>query len=243
MEHSYCMPPEKQLPEQPVEATPQTLAHDHGYTNREEATAITVAPPVVEKPKKEKQPRQRKQKHNKSQEIQNTLDYEDVRRPQELEYRLPIPTEPTIHDVKFKERDLVAEMGVLYEFLTKGIDSEDIGYLKGAYEAMLADDTIGYWLNDTHWVDHCLTDLYSSPPKRRKKDDARIHVTGSARTEGYYKVAANEKAKYKYHHTKSNTNTSPNVPVTKMQGKNILISIPINLVKCQSFYDVFFVLK
>lgn len=217
IEHSYCMPPEREIPEQPIEATPQTLAHDHGYTNREEI----ILPP--EKPKKEKQPRQRKQKHAKLQELQNNIDFEDYNRQPEPEYRIPpsIPAQPHVHDIKFKERDIVGEMGVLYEFLTKGIDSEDIAYLKEAYEAMLADDTIGYWLNDTHWVDHCTTDLYSSPPKRRKKDDVRVHATGSARTEGYYKLEANEKAKYKYHHTKSNTNSSPNVPVTKTQGKLI----------------------
>ncbi|KRT81143.1 RNA binding protein [Oryctes borbonicus] len=215
MEHSYCIPPEREVQEQPIEATPQTLAHDHGYTNREEI----VLPP--EKPlKKEKQPRQRKQKHNKLQELPNNIDFNQQIKQREPEYRIPpsIPTQPLVHNVKFKDRDIIAEMGILYEFLTKGIDSEDIAYLKEAYEAMLADDTIGYWLNDTHWVDHCITDLYSSPPKRRKKDDTRVHATGSARTEGFYKVDANEKAKYKYHHTKSNTNSSPNVPVTKTQG-------------------------
>ncbi|GJQ80667.1 hypothetical protein Trydic_g9251 [Trypoxylus dichotomus] len=216
IEHSYCMPPEREIQEQPIEARAQTLAHDHGYTNREEL----VLPPE-KPPKKEKQPRQRKQKHNKVLELQNDIDFEQYnRQPEPAAYRIPpaIPSQPVVHNVKYKERDIIAEMGVLYEFLTKGIDREDIAYLKEAYEAMLADDTIGYWLNDTHWVDHCVTDLYSSPPKRRKKEDMRVHVTGSARTEGYYKVEANEKAKYKYHHTKSNTNTSPNVPVTKTQG-------------------------
>lgn len=101
---------------------------------------------------------------------------------------------------------------------------EDIQYLKSAYEAMLANDSIGYWLNDTHWVDHCLTDLYSSPPKKRKRDDLRVHSTGCARTEGFYKMEAREKAKYKYHHTRSHTTTtSPNFIVTKAQGKFLAI--------------------
>lgn len=126
----------------------------------------------------------------------------------------------TIHTVKHKERDVMSQMGILYEFLTKGIDHEDIQYMKQSYEFMLADDTMGYWLNDTHWVDHCVTDLYSSPPKRRKKDDLKVHASGCARTEGYYKIEAHEKAKYKYHHAKSNAIVSPNVPVTKMQGEN-----------------------
>lgn len=82
---------------------------------------------------------------------------------------------------------------------------------------MLSDDAFGYWLNDTHWVDHCVTDLYSSPPKRRKKEE-RVHSSGCARTEGYYKMEAYEKAKYKFHHTKAHAVTMTNVPVTKMQG-------------------------
>lgn len=98
---------------------------------------------------------------------------------------------PTI----YKERDLMAEMEILYEFLTKGIDHEDVEYLRRSYETLLADDAQSYWLNDTHWVDHPATDV--PPPKRRKKDDMRLHVTGCARTEGYYKVDLREKLKHK----------------------------------------------
>lgn len=192
--------------EQP-EGVQKSLAHDHGYTNREEEK--------VQKPLKAPRQRKPKHNHNKFQEIQNTYNN------QHKEFtKTPVNRQPVVaHNVKFKKRDMIAEMGILYEFLTKGIDQEDINFLRTSYEAMLADDTLGYWLNDTHWVDHCFTDLYSSPPKRRKKDDIRVHSSGSARTEGFYKVAAQEKAKYKYHHTKSHVNSSPNVPVQKMQGK------------------------
>lgn len=41
------------------------------------------------------------------------------------------------------------------------------------------------------------TDLSSSPAKKRKRDDVRVHTTGSARTEGYYKMDIKEKMKYK----------------------------------------------
>lgn len=95
-----------------------------------------------------------------------------------------------------KVRDQMSEFGVLYEFLTKGkffcrltniyylirinpigIDKEDTEYIKRSYEELLSDDAMGYWLNDTHWVDHCVTDLYSSPPKKRKRDE-RTHASG-----------------------------------------------------------------
>lgn len=99
---------------------------------------------------------------------------------------------PTI----YRERDLMSEMEILYEFLTRGIDHEDVEYLRRSYEALLADDTQSYWLNDTHWVDHPATDI-PSPAKRRKRDEVRLHVTGCARTEGYYKVDLKDKLKHK----------------------------------------------
>lgn len=86
---------------------------------------------------------------------------------------------------------------------------------------MLSNDQMGYWLNDTHWVDHCLTDLYSSPPKRRKKDE-RVHITGSARTEGYYKLSAYEKSRYKYHHAKSHAVSLVHPPAATKQGTLLL---------------------
>lgn len=54
----------------------------------------------------------------------------------------------------YPKRSVLDEMNNLYQFLTKGIDAEDIYYLKRSYEALLGDDIQGYWLNDTHWVDH-----------------------------------------------------------------------------------------
>lgn len=82
---------------------------------------------------------------------------------------------------------------------------------------MLSNDQMGYWLNDTHWVGHCLTDRYSSPPKRRKKDE-RLHITGSSRTEGYYKMSAHEKSRYKYHHAKAHAVSLVHQPAATKQG-------------------------
>lgn len=106
---------------------------------------------------------------------------------------------------RFMSRDARSEMMLLYGFLTKGIDAEDIQYLKESYEYLLQDDANNYWLNATHWVDHCVTDrsLLPPPSKKRKRDDEnKLHASGSARTEGFYKVDLREKAKFKYHHAK-----------------------------------------
>lgn len=54
-----------------------------------------------------------------------------------------------------KRRNMVKEAAVQYEFFTKGIDVEDINYLKQSYQSMLTNDTVHYfWLNETHWANH-----------------------------------------------------------------------------------------
>ncbi|KAL3212465.1 hypothetical protein MRX96_035961 [Rhipicephalus microplus] len=103
----------------------------------------------------------------------------------------------------------VEEMNILYEFLRTGVDLEDVQYLKRSYDAMLQDEVQGYWLNDTHWK--CLQGrlaayalnksvhrpTYQTRLRRKKKDEARVHVTGCARSEGYYKMDVREKARFK----------------------------------------------
>ncbi|KAH8338740.1 hypothetical protein KR059_000536 [Drosophila kikkawai] len=108
----------------------------------------------------------------------------------------------------YRARDQNEEMVILYTFLTKGIDTEDINYIKTSYSEHLQKEPYAMFLNNTHWVDHCTTDraFWPSPPKKRRKDDELMHhKTGCARTEGFYKLDVREKAKHKYHHTKANT--------------------------------------
>lgn len=192
LEHSYSLPPA--LPERTepmIRVPPASVKVKH--------TKIVKLTKAKEKDKdKEKIHKVEKRKSNKStktysnsqnhegekENIQNDYVYEKLSKqvPQSL--------------VTYKERDLMSEMAVLYEFLTRGIDMEDVEYLRRSYEALLADDSQGYWLNDTHWVDHPPTDV-PSPAKKRKRDELRLHASGSARTEGYYKVDVREKAKHK----------------------------------------------
>lgn len=192
MEHSYSLPPARPTAAAPVPAP---------------------VPAAVPKPKpskaskhKEKEKidkKRRVHKYSKLHEYQNhEREKENIRSDARVENLMrkpmapPAPPAPPSTEVRYKERDLMTEMAILYEFLTRGIDAEDVEYLRRSYEALLADDSQGYWLNDTHWVDHTITDI-PTPAKRRKRDDTRLHVTGSARTEGYYKVDIKEKAKHK----------------------------------------------
>lgn len=106
----------------------------------------------------------------------------------------------------YRPRDPKEEFNNLWSFLKDGIDPEDVHFLRRSYEMLLQSDVHSYWLNSTHWVDHPPTDRSFIPPpaKKRKKDlyEAKVHSTGSARTEGYYKIDPAEKARYKYHHLK-----------------------------------------
>ncbi|KQS38369.1 uncharacterized protein Dere_GG27279 [Drosophila erecta] len=113
----------------------------------------------------------------------------------------------------YKTRDQNEEMVILYTFLTKGIDAEDINFIKMSYLDHLHKEPYAMFLNNTHWVDHCTTDraFWPPPPKKRRKDDELMrHKTGCARTEGFYKLDVREKAKHKYHHAKANTEDSIN---------------------------------
>lgn len=115
----------------------------------------------------------------------------------QLMFDMPLePITKLSREVAFARRNVVEEMNILYEFLRTGVDLEDVQYLKRSYEAMLQDEVQGYWLNDTHWVDHPPTNI-PNPSKKKKKDEARVHVTGCARSEGYYKMDVREKARFK----------------------------------------------
>ncbi|XP_054719382.1 histone-lysine N-methyltransferase SETD1-like [Uloborus diversus] len=200
-EHSYCIPPEPPMKiEEPVlkpepkaktldsiiesvARGPQQVVADHEYIKMWEAPeppfVIPPSPPKVMPRRKTKLKRKRHSSRNNFKE--NFV--EEVKQP-------VIQPEFT-----FPKRLVVEEMNILYEFLKNGIDSEDILYLQKSYDALLQDDTQGFWLNDTHWVDHPVS--IPSPPKKKKKDEsARTHLSGCARCEGYYKLDVKEKAVY-----------------------------------------------
>jgi len=54
----------------------------------------------------------------------------------------------------FNKRNIYEEITVLFNFLTNGIDLEDINYLKQCYDSLLNYDNVNCWLNKTQWVNH-----------------------------------------------------------------------------------------
>ncbi|CAD6231479.1 GSCOCG00001430001-RA-CDS [Cotesia congregata] len=209
IEHSYSLPPPTAEPLSAASAVPAPAPAPAPAPPAAPTTSPTKPKPSPVKPKPEipREPTE-KRKYNKHSKL-TTKNHEQIHEKENINDKMFAYEKerlqkkfPEALTMSYKERDIMAEMGVLYEFLTRGIDHEDIEYLRRSYEALLANDTQGYWLNDTHWVDHPATDI-PNPAKRRKRDEVRIHATGSARTEGFYKVDVREKMKHKHHYAQS----------------------------------------
>ncbi|KAM4635161.1 histone-lysine N-methyltransferase SETD1B-A [Polymixia lowei] len=104
----------------------------------------------------------------------------------------PVTTPPRSF---FTPRSDFEEMTILYDIWNEGIDEEDIRLLQITYDKMLQQDNGNDWLNDTLWVNHPPTNIPGV--KRKRRDDGmRDHMTGCARSEGYYKIDKKDKIKY-----------------------------------------------
>ncbi|RUS91880.1 hypothetical protein EGW08_000282 [Elysia chlorotica] len=102
--------------------------------------------------------------------------------------------------VTFTPRSILEERQVFFDIYHHGMDEEDIGYLKRTYDALMqSDDPLFYWLNDILWVQHPHTRIPDpGPPRKRRRTEepVRVHKSGCARTEGYYKISIEEKMLY-----------------------------------------------
>lgn len=74
---------------------------------------------------------------------------------------------------KFFLRKMEEERFVFFDMYSKGIDDEDIRYMKKIYDYFLeSDDLMGYWVNDILWVDYlCINILDLIFFKKRKKNE------------------------------------------------------------------------
>ncbi|XP_030438434.1 histone-lysine N-methyltransferase SETD1B [Gopherus evgoodei] len=107
---------------------------------------------------------------------------------------IPSP-EYSPHRPHFRPRSEFEEMTILYDIWNGGIDEEDIKFMCITYDRLLQQDNGMDWLNDTLWVYHPSTS-FSTPKKKKRDDGMREHVTGCARSEGYYKIDKKDKLKY-----------------------------------------------
>jgi len=135
--------------------------------------------------------------------------------------RFPQTSVPRVFSVRDKE----AEDKIRYEFF-QTLDMEDLQYFKIAFERACLDETNShsYWLNSTHWVDY--PPIIPSPKKLLSPESTKIHETGCARTEGYYKLNAAEKSRNRRQwgskHSKDNNSGAVGAPSVGTAGKTQL---------------------
>ncbi|GIY75269.1 histone-lysine N-methyltransferase SETD1B-A, partial [Caerostris extrusa] len=207
-EHSYCLrPPQRNfepvfIPNVEQKLTsldnvidsvargPKQIVGDHEYTKMR-----AVTPPFVKPPSPVKIPTPRKKTKVKRKHHSSTkMSHKEIKPPKITEVKPPRPE--SYSGPTFEKRSVIDEMNILYEFLKNGLDQEDIAYLQKSYDALLQDDAQGFWLNDTHWVDYPAP--IPTPPKKKKDEGIRTHLSGCARCEGYYKIDVKEKAVYNH---------------------------------------------
>ncbi|KAM8703218.1 hypothetical protein ACLKA7_007924 [Drosophila subpalustris] len=206
LEHCYSLPPQAQ-----VASSSNVSTGGLDSKIKKETDNSQSARPGPGRPRKDSVRAQKKRKDITSRQTNKKID--KIESTTTTLSELARQTFNFVPKEMFNARDQNEEMVILYTFLTKGIDLEDIKYIKASYSEHLQKEPYAMFLNNTHWVNHCTTDraFWPPPPKKRRKDDELMrHKTGCARTEGFYKLDVREKAKHKYHHAKANTYDSQN---------------------------------
>uniref|UniRef100_A0A672QC93 Histone-lysine N-methyltransferase SETD1B-A-like n=1 Tax=Sinocyclocheilus grahami TaxID=75366 RepID=A0A672QC93_SINGR len=96
----------------------------------------------------------------------------------------------------FSPRSERREKLILHAVWTKGVNEEEIKHLKATYERLVVEDKECDWLNSTRWVPHPHILQHIIYTLRRWRDGIRNHMTGCARSEGYYFISKREKLRY-----------------------------------------------
>lgn len=136
VDHSYCMPQQVYSPPPIPDWDTEISTTDEVIINHEPVIISEEKIPDIISPKKLKQP----------------LAVRDSN-------KIEIIDQLTVHKQRdnqvktkyFGKRDNNEESAILFEFLTKGIDLEDVDYLRKSYDSLRS---IHDWMNESHWVNH-----------------------------------------------------------------------------------------
>ncbi|XP_040010654.1 histone-lysine N-methyltransferase SETD1B-like [Xiphias gladius] len=123
---------------------------------------------------------------------------------------------------------LCEERRILHSVWKEGLDEEDATLLQCTYERLQEQDNGFGWLSDTLWIPHPLTKVLAE----KSEDDKSLqpnHRTGSARSEGFYKISRKDKMKYL-----NNTKPATELPSTSTQGMSIPAQQPSSLLRAGS---------
>ncbi|XP_044222898.1 histone-lysine N-methyltransferase SETD1B-A-like isoform X2 [Thunnus albacares] len=114
-----------------------------------------------------------------------------------------------------RRRSLFEDRRVLHSVWKEGLDEEDARLLQCTYERLQVQDDGFGWLSDTLWIPHPLTKVLTERNEEHNPWQPN-HRTGSARSEGFYKICLKDKIKYL-----NNTKLATELPSTSTQGKCI----------------------
>ncbi|MFT7798025.1 histone-lysine N-methyltransferase SETD1B-like [Arapaima gigas] len=131
---------------------------------------------------------------DESVEEEEWREIEEVRKSERLliqEAKARSRPKPQTPPKTFEQRTEFEQMTILYDIWNSGLDMEDMQFLKMTYEKLLQEEHSMDWLNDTHWVHH--TNILF---RKNLDEQLREHVTGCARSEGYYAISRKEKDIY-----------------------------------------------
>ncbi|XP_040928361.1 histone-lysine N-methyltransferase SETD1B-A-like [Betta splendens] len=105
------------------------------------------------------------------------------------------PSSLSSHGRPRRRRSLCEARRILHSVWKEGLDEEDARLLLCAYERLQEQDSGFGWLSDTVWIHHPLTKV---PTDRSEEHRSWLpkHRTGSARSEGFYRISRKDKLKY-----------------------------------------------
>ncbi|XP_069555739.1 histone-lysine N-methyltransferase SETD1B-A-like [Brachyistius frenatus] len=115
------------------------------------------------------------------------------------------------------------ERRILHRVWREGLDEEDAKLLQCTYERLHEQNNGFGWLSDTLWIPHPPTKVVPEKSEEHKSWQPN-HRTGSARSEGFYKISRKDKMKYL-----NNTKLSNELPSTSAQGMCIPAQQPSSL--------------
>ncbi|XP_049434823.1 histone-lysine N-methyltransferase SETD1B-A-like isoform X3 [Epinephelus fuscoguttatus] len=115
------------------------------------------------------------------------------------------------HRHPYRWRTPCEEKRILNSVWKKGLDEEDMRLLRCTYERLQARDNGFGWISDTLWIPHPLTKVLTEGSEELRSWLPK-HRTGSARSEGFYKISRKDKMKYL-----NNTKLTAELPSTSTQ--------------------------
>uniref|UniRef100_A0A7N8XPE1 Histone-lysine N-methyltransferase SETD1B-like n=1 Tax=Mastacembelus armatus TaxID=205130 RepID=A0A7N8XPE1_9TELE len=118
-----------------------------------------------------------------------------------------ITGQPSAHSRPRRWRSLFEEWRILHSVWKDGLDEEDARLLQCMYEKLQEQDNGLGWLSETLWIP------LPTEKSEEQKSCRPNHRTGSARSEGFYKISRKDKMKYL-----DNTRLGTELPSTSAQG-------------------------